>query len=97
LDIRIIRQEFDVTFDQWIDSVDAQVRGRLGTSVRTEEISWDSAMWVKGRSTVVAALADDEVTATLSFDNGDKVAIPFASAAPAQVSETIAQRLLAQR
>ncbi|HTW84137.1 MAG TPA: hypothetical protein VMD91_08735 [Candidatus Sulfotelmatobacter sp.] len=86
-----------MTFDQWIDSVDAQVRGRLGSAVKTEEISWDSAMWVKGRSTVVAALADDETTATLSFDNGDKVAIPFAAVAPADASETIARRLLADR
>lgn len=86
-----------MTFDQWIDSVDAQVRGRLGSSVKTEEISWDSAMWVKGRSTVVAALADDETMATLSFDNGDKIAIPFAQAQPVDVSETIARRLLADR
>jgi hypothetical protein len=86
-----------VTFDQWIDSVDAQVRGRLGPSVRTEEISWDSAMWVKGRSTVVAALADDETTARLSFDNGETLAIPFQASPPERISETIAQRLLADR
>jgi len=32
--------------DQWIDAVDGTVRRQLGRDVRTEEISWDSAMWV---------------------------------------------------
>jgi hypothetical protein len=39
-----------MTFDQWIDSVNAQVRAKLGNQVRTEELSWDSAMWVSAMS-----------------------------------------------
>lgn len=88
-----------MTFDQWIDAVDAQVRRRLGGQVRTEEISWDSAMWVGSAGTVVAALDENETGATISFDNGEKVSVPFQrpEAAPEIVSWTIAHHLRSHR
>jgi len=49
-----------MTFDQWIDAVNVQVHVHLGDSVRTEELSWDSAMWASPQSTVVAT--NGEVT-----------------------------------
>jgi hypothetical protein len=82
-----------MTFDQWIDAVDAQVRGRLGRAVRTEELSWDSAMWVGGQGTVVAALQDDEATAKLSFDAGDSLSVNLAETRPEAVAGTIVERL----
>ncbi|HEV3087851.1 MAG TPA: hypothetical protein VGX96_11555 [Candidatus Elarobacter sp.] len=82
-----------MTFDQWIDAVDAQVRGRLGRQVRTEELSWDSAMWVGGAGTVVAALQDDETTAKLSFDQGDSLSVRVDQTRPEVVAGTIVERL----
>jgi hypothetical protein len=82
-----------MTFDQWIDAVDAQVRGRLGRQVRTEELSWDSAMWVGGKGTVVAALQDDEATAKLSFDGGDSLSLRLADTRPEVAAGTIVERL----
>jgi hypothetical protein len=85
-----------MTFDQWIDAVNAEVRSRLGDRVRTEELSWDSAMWVSANGTAVASLADeDAATAKLYFDGGDRMSLAFAEpeGSPAIVSATIAQRL----
>jgi hypothetical protein len=82
-----------MTFDQWIDAVDAQVRDRLGPQVRTEELSWDSAMWVGGAGTVVAALQDDEATAKLSFDQGDSLSVRVDQTRPEVVAGTIVERL----
>ena len=82
-----------MTFDQWIDAVDAGVRSRLGPGVRTEELSWDSAMWVGGGGTVVAALQDDETTAKLSFDHGDALAMSVAGTQPEDAANAIAARL----
>jgi hypothetical protein len=82
-----------MTFDQWIDAVDAQVRDRLGRQVRTEELSWDSAMWVGSTGTVVAALQDDETTAKLSFDGGDSLSLSIGQTTPADVAGTIVERL----
>jgi len=82
-----------MTFDQWIDAVDAQVRSRLGAGVRTEELSWDSAMWVGNGGTVVAALQDDEATAKLSFDQGDSLAMSVAATQPADAASAIVSRL----
>ncbi|BDE04959.1 hypothetical protein WPS_02350 [Vulcanimicrobium alpinum] len=82
-----------MTFDQWIDTVNAQVKGRLGAGVRTEELSWDSAMWVGGGGTVVAALAEDEATVAFSFDDGEKLQMAYNDAAPESVGATIAKRL----
>jgi hypothetical protein len=82
-----------MTFDQWIDAVDAQVRSRLGQDVRTEELSWDSAMWVGTGGTVVAALQDDESTAKVSFDHGDSVAMSVALTQPDDAAAAIAERL----
>ena len=84
-----------MTFDQWIDAVNAGVRSRLGDSVRTEELSWDSAMWVSPAGTAVASVANDELTAKLFFDGGDKVSIDIRQpeAAPDLISEMISGRL----
>jgi hypothetical protein len=84
-----------MTFDQWIDAVNAQVRTRLGDQVRTEELSWDSAMWVSRNGTAVASLSDDEKTAKLFFDGGDKMSLAFQQpeASPEIISAAIAQRL----
>jgi hypothetical protein len=84
-----------MTFDQWVDAVDEQLRRRLGPAVRTEEISWDSATWIAESETVVASLADDERTATIAFDAGDKLAFDLSrpEARPEIVSGAIAGRL----
>jgi hypothetical protein len=84
-----------MTFDQWIDAVNAQVRSRLGNEVRTQELSWDSAIWVSRAGTVAASLADDEQTAKFSFDGGDKLSVAFNSpeAAPELVGAKIVERL----
>jgi hypothetical protein len=86
-----------MTFDQWIDAVNAGVRSRLGDTVRTEELSWDSAIWVSPNGTAVASVADDESTAKLSFDEGDKysVDIRLPAASPELISAMIAGRLSA--
>jgi hypothetical protein len=82
-----------MTFDQWIEAVDSQVRGRLGRAVRTEELSWDSAMWVGSGGTVVAALQDDETTAKFSFDAGDSLAVKMDETRPEVAAGTIVERL----
>ena len=82
-----------MTFDQWIEAVDAQVRSRLGREVRTEELSWDSAMWVGRAGTVVAAIQDDEATAKLSFDAGDSLSLGIAQTLPEIAAGTIVERL----
>lgn len=86
-----------MTFDHWIDAVNAGVRSRLGDDVRTEELSWDSAIWVSAAGTAVASLADDESTAKIYFDEGDKYSldIRLPAAAPELVSALIAGRLSA--
>jgi hypothetical protein len=85
-----------MTFDQWIDAVNAEVRSRLGDRVRTEELSWDSAMWVSANGTAVASLSDeDAATAKLYFDGGDRMSLAFSQpeGSPEIVSAAIAQRL----
>jgi hypothetical protein len=84
-----------MTFDQWIDAVNTGVRSRLGDQVRTEELSWDSAMWVSRTGTAVASVADDESTAKLFFDEGERysVDIRVPSADPELISAIIAGRL----
>jgi len=61
-----------MTFDKWIDSVNDQVRGRLGDRVRTEELSWDSAMWVGQNGTAVATMTDDEQQASWAKHHGTR-------------------------
>ncbi len=84
-----------MTFDQWIDAVNADLKTRLGTTVRTEELSWDSALWVGRSGTAAASLADDERTAHFSFDGGDKLAVRYdeTAAAPAIVGGMIAKHI----
>ncbi len=84
-----------MTFDQWIDAVNAGVRSRLGDSVRTEELSWDSAIWVSSAGTAVATVSDDETIARLSFDEGDRYAVDYRlpAASPDVISALIAGRL----
>ncbi len=85
-----------MTFDQWIDAVNAQVHAQLGDDVRTEELSWDSAMWARQQSTVVATLDNDERTAKLLFDGGDRMSFAFtdASASPDSIGKTIVEHLV---
>lgn len=73
-----------MTFDQWIDAVNVEVRARLGDSVKTEELGWDSALWVGPTGTAAAALGDDEKTARFVFDRGEDASFAFrdASASP---------------
>lgn len=84
-----------MTFDQWIDSVNDQVRGRLGNRVRTEELSWDSAMWVGQAGTVVARLDESETTADLEFDGGRHLKLAFQQPEgdPARASDQIVAHL----
>ncbi|HEY4442627.1 MAG TPA: hypothetical protein VGN14_19390 [Candidatus Elarobacter sp.] len=82
-----------MTFDQWIDSVNDQVHGRLGSRVRTTELSWDSAMWVGQSGTVVAALQDNERDVTVEFDGGEKLVLNYADLLPESVASRIAAKL----
>jgi hypothetical protein len=84
-----------MNFDQWIDSVNDAVHARLGSQVRTEELSWDSAHWVSAAGNVVATLQDNETAATIAFDDGEHLTVQFRNAdgAPDRVGEAIAQRL----
>jgi hypothetical protein len=85
-----------MTFDQFVDAVDAQVRGRLGTSVRTAELSWDSAVWVgKGGTATAEAADDDDAAVRLTFDNGESVSVSVSQ--PDAASATIADRLAGSR
>jgi len=85
-----------MTFDQWIDSVNADLHSRLGAAVRTEELSWDSAVWVGSGGTVVAALEANEATVAISFDDGEKLSLPYRDAGPETVSAAIAARLISR-
>ncbi len=84
-----------MTFDKWIDAVNTGVRSRMGENVRTEELSWDSAIWVSAAGTAVASVSDDETTAKLSFDEGEKYVLDYrqASASPELISAMIVGRL----
>jgi hypothetical protein len=84
-----------MNFDQWIDSVNEQVHARLGSRVRTEELSWDSAHWVSANGNAVATLREDETGAQIAFDNGEHLTVQFrqAEGAPERVGEAIAQHL----
>ncbi len=84
-----------MTFDKWIDAVNAGVRSRLGSQVRTQELSWDSAIWVSSAGTAVATVSDDERIARLSFDEGDRYSVDFRlpTATPDVISAMIAGRL----
>jgi hypothetical protein len=84
-----------MNFDQWIDSVNEQVHARLGSQVRTEELSWDSAHWVSAAGNVVASLQENETNATIAFENGERMSVAFqqADGSPERIGETIAQRL----
>ncbi len=84
-----------MNFDQWIDSVNEQVHARLGSHVRTEELSWDSAHWVSAAGNVVATLQENETAAKIAFDDGEHVTVTFRNAegAPDRVGELIAAHL----
>jgi hypothetical protein len=84
-----------MTFDQWIDEVNMRLKARLGEKIRTEELSWDSAMWVGPAGTAVASVADDDVNAKLWIDGQARQEFAFrdAGANPEIVSETIARHL----
>ena len=84
-----------MTFDKWVDAVNSGVRTRLGADVRTEELSWDSAMWVSAAGTAVASVGDDASTARVLFDGGDNVSLDIREAAstPEYVTDLIVKRL----
>ena len=88
-----------MTFDKWVDAVNAGVRTRLGADVRTEELSWDSAMWVSDAGTAVASMADDASTARVLFDGGENVSLDIreAGSAPEYVTDLIVKRLAVAR
>jgi len=86
-----------MTFDQWIDQVDGTVRRQLGNDVRTEELSWDSAMWVGKGGTVVAALQNDEATAKFSFDAGDSLSLRMSQTQPDAAAASVIAHLSAQK
>jgi hypothetical protein len=83
-----------MTFDQFVDAVDTQVRNRLGTSVRTAELSWDSAVWVGRNGTAVAEATNDDA-ARLTFDNGETVSVSVNQ--PDVAGATIVERLVGAR
>ncbi len=78
-------------FSDWIDEVNAEVRQRAH-SVTTAELSWDSAMWRDGATTVVASLDDDGTTASVFFDRDPKLSVSFRETSPASVARTVADR-----
>ncbi len=84
-----------MTFDQWIDAVNTSVHARLGETVRTQELSWDSALWSSRDNTVVAALGMDEQTAKFTFDGGEHLTVAFRdeAAAPDTIGATVAEHL----
>ncbi len=83
-----------MTFDQFVDAVDAQVHNRLGTSVRTAELSWDSAVWVGRNGTATAEAADNDA-ARLTFDNGETLSVSVNQ--PDVAGAKIAERLVGAR
>jgi hypothetical protein len=84
-----------MTFDQFVDAVDAQVHNRLGTSVRTAELSWDSAVWVGRNGTAVAEAAENDSAVRLTFDNGEIVSVSVNQ--PDVAGAKIAERLVGAR
>jgi len=76
-------------------AVNAAVHARTGDAVRTEELGWDSALWVGPAGTASATLADDERTARFVFDRGQDVTITFgdAAATPDSVGATIVEHI----
>ncbi|GAC1310613.1 MAG: hypothetical protein NVS2B3_06160 [Vulcanimicrobiaceae bacterium] len=84
-----------MTFDQWIDAVNVEIHARTGDAVKTEELGWDSALWVGPAGTASAALGDDERTAAFVFDGGERVSVAFGDAAgsPQSVGATIVKHI----
>lgn len=84
-----------MTFDQFVDAVDAQLHGRLGASVRTAELSWDSAVWVGKGGTAIAEAAQNDDQVRLTFDDGETVSLPVNQ--PEAAGAQIASRLVGAR
>ncbi len=84
-----------MTFDQWIDAVNVAVHAHLGDTVQTQELGWDSALWVGPAGTAAASLGDDEKTASFTFDRGARVSVAFGdpAATPEAVGATVAEHL----
>jgi hypothetical protein len=87
-----------MTFDQWIDEVNMRLKARLGQDIRTEELSWDSGMWVGPAGTAVASVADDDKIAKLWLDGETRQEFAFRNpeARPEIVSEKIARHIAAR-
>jgi hypothetical protein len=84
-----------LTFDQWIDAVNARVHARLSSAVRTEELSWDGALWVGARRNAAAAMNDDGNTAKITCDGASPFTVAYreAQGAPEVVGDRIAAEL----
>lgn len=80
-------------FDQWIDAVNAAVRGQLGNQVKTQELGWDSAYWVSSHGNAAAALNNNEHDVTITFGDGDKLSV--AHEQPAGAPEVVAAKIAA--
>ena len=82
-----------MTFDAWIDAVNTGVRQQLGAAVKTEEISWESAMWVGPSGKVVAELGNDGATATISSTGLKPAAFAYRDTEPAAAVDRVVSRL----
>ncbi len=84
-----------LTFDQWIDAVNARVRSRLAGAVRTEELSWDGAWWVGTERNATAAMTADGTAAKISCDGSRPFTVAYREPAgdPALVGDRIAAEL----
>ncbi len=66
-----------LTFDQWVDAVNARVHARLAPRVRTEELSWDGAWWVSDKRNAAASMDDDGTTARISCDGAEPFTVAY--------------------
>jgi len=84
-----------LTFDQWIDAVNARVRARLADAVHTAELSWDGAWWVGAERNATAAMAEDGTTAKISCDGSSPFIVAYREPAgdPALVGDRIVAEL----
>ena len=83
-----------LTFDQWIDLVNARVQARLAPAVRTEELSWDGALWVGSRRNAAAAMNADGTTANITCDGASPFTVAYRE--PQGDPDVVGDRIAAQ-
>ena len=83
-----------LTFDQWIDAVNARVHARLAPAVRTEELSWDGAWWVGADRNAAVAMNDDGATAKITCDGTTPFTVAYRE--PAGDPVLVADRIVAE-